>query len=93
MDLGFIPTNEDLMKPDINIKLGVKYMEEMLAKFQNNLIYTIASYNAGPDAVTDWVKKADMDPDLFVESIPYPETKNYVKKILTNFWIYKQLYS
>ncbi len=88
------PRANDLMEPETNIKLGVMYMEQVFEKFDNNLIYAIASYNAGPNAVNNWVHKSpDMDPDLFIENIPYNETKNYVKKVLSNYWIYKQLYS
>ncbi len=88
------PRANDLMEPENNIRLGVIYMEEVFDKFDNNMIYAIASYNAGPTAVESWVRKnPDMDPDIFVENIPYNETKNYVKKVLSNFWIYKQLYS
>lgn len=94
MDLN-PPQAVDLMKPELNIKLGVRYLENVLAKFDNNMIYAIASYNAGPDAVKSWTEKIepDMDLDEFVEKIPYAETKDYVKKVLANFWTYKQLYS
>ncbi len=88
------PRAKDLMEPETNIRLGVMYMEQVFDKFDNNMIYAIASYNAGPNAVESWVRKnPDEDPDIFVENIPYDETKNYVKKVLSNFWIYKQLYS
>lgn len=89
------PQAVDLMKPELNIKLGVRYLENVLAKFDNNMIYSIASYNAGPDAVKPWAEKleADGDFDEFIEKIPYAETRDYVKKVLTNYWVYKQLYS
>ena len=88
------PRVSDLMEPENNIRLGVMYMEQVFEKFDNNMIYAVASYNAGPTAVESWIHKTpNMDPDLFVENIPYDETKNYVKKVLSNFWIYKQLYS
>lgn len=88
------PRPYDLMKPEINIKLGVKYMEEVFRRFDNNMINAIASYNAGPEAVKGWIRKyKDMDPDEYLEKIPYDETKSYVKHVLNNYWIYKQLYT
>ncbi|MCE2929536.1 MAG: transglycosylase SLT domain-containing protein [Candidatus Caenarcaniphilales bacterium] len=89
------PRTYDLMQADINIKLGVKYMEEVFGKFSNNMINSIASYNAGPAAVSGWQTKyaTIKDVDEYVENIPYDETRNYVKHVLENYWIYKKLYS
>ena len=88
------PEVKDLMQPEINIKLGVKYMEDVFQSFNNNMIYAIGSYNAGPVALKRWVKKdPNKDPDEFIEDIPYQETKGYVKKVLMNYWIYKKLYT
>jgi soluble lytic murein transglycosylase len=54
----------------------------------------IASYNAGPGAVGGWVAKAgQQDPDVFVENIPYNETKGYVKSVFENYWNYLRLYN
>lgn len=87
------PRASDLMDPEINIKLGIYYMEDVFKAFDNNMIHAIASYNAGPAAVQGWKKRfASEDPDEFIENIPYNETKNYVKRILNNFWVYKELY-
>lgn len=89
-----IPRVEDLRNPEVNIKLGVAYMEEVFGSFNNNMIFAIASYNAGPAAVRRWDRKfKGKDYDLFIEEIPYNETRNYVKKVLANYWIYQELYS
>lgn len=89
------PRIHDLCKPDINIKLGVNYMESVFAQFENNIIYAVASYNAGPTVVKQWKNKFETyrDADEFIENIPYEETRNYVKKVFNNYWIYKKLYS
>jgi hypothetical protein len=87
------PNIDDLMSPGLNIKLGVKYMEELLGRFDNNMVFTLASYNAGPMAVKHWTKSKVSDMDLFIEEIPYNETRNYVMKVLENYWIYKKVYS
>lgn len=88
------PRPYDLMRPEINIKLGIKYMEEVFQRFDNNMINAIASYNAGPVAVKNWIRKyKDIDADEYLENIPYDETKTYVKHVLNNYWIYKKLYT
>lgn len=93
-DMGMqAPQVSDLMQPEINIKLGVRYMEDVFQTFDNNMIHAIASYNAGPVAIKGWKKRFDkLDPDEFIENIPYDETKTYVKHVLNNYWVYKQLY-
>ncbi len=51
----------------------------------------IASYNAGPGAVTGWRDgRLQSEPELWVEAIPYPETRLYVKKVLGNLWGYQE---
>jgi len=89
------PRIHDLYQPDTNIKLGVNYMESVFAQFDNNIIFAVASYNAGPTIVKVWKNKFQTyrDADEFIESIPYEETRNYVKKVFNNYWIYKKLYS
>lgn len=88
------PSLKDLRDPETNITLGVKYLEEGLSRFDNNLIFTVASYNAGPVAVQRWIRKyGTADLDMFIEQIPYAETKNYTKKVLGNYWVYKKLYT
>ncbi len=88
------PRRYDMMQPSINITLGVYYMEQVFTEFENNMINAIASYNAGPGAVKKWINKYSFeDPDFYVESIPYEETRNYVKQVLSNYWVYRELYS
>ena len=82
-----------LNKPDVNIFFGTYYIKYLLDTFDNNLIFTIAGYNAGPDAVSRWSKKANtMEMDEFIELIPYMETSDYVKKVLVNYLVYERLY-
>ena len=54
----------------------------------------VASYNAGPGAVSEWVSKSKTtDADEFVETIPFPETQGYVKSVFGNYWNYMRLYN
>jgi len=87
------PTHEDLKQPQVNIRLGVKYLDQLLKKFDENIIFALAAYNAGPKKVRSWTaQKSGLPPLEFIESIPFIETRNYVKKVLRNYVIYKSLY-
>ena len=62
-------------------------------EYNNNSLYAIASYNAGPGNIAKWIKRFNpQDLDQFVEEIPFRETRNYVKAVLGNYWNYVQLY-
>ncbi len=88
---GFQP--DDLFQPLTNIEFGVHYLAMNLARFKQNLVQTIASYNAGPEAVERWVQsRPDRQWDEFVEEIPYAETQNYVRKVLRSYYIYSLIY-
>ncbi|MBW4579847.1 MAG: transglycosylase SLT domain-containing protein [Tildeniella nuda ZEHNDER 1965/U140] len=83
-----------LNDPDDNIKLGTWYLDYTHQEYSGNSMLAIASYNAGPGAVGGWVAKAgQQDPDVFVENIPYAETKGYVKSVFENYWNYLRLYN
>jgi soluble lytic murein transglycosylase len=82
-----------LYNPHINIKLGTKYFTNLLKKYDGNLILSLSAYNAGYSKVNQWIKEFfDHDDPLFtIESIPYKETRNYVKYIYRNIFYYKLL--
>ena len=83
-----------LNDPDDNIKLGTWYLDYTHQEYSGNSMLAIASYNAGPGAVGDWLAKSgQQDPDVFVEKIPYAETKGYVKSVFENYWNYLRLYN
>lgn len=91
--LKLSPTKESLFEPRQNILLGISVLEELLKRYEGNLIYALAAYNAGPKAVSRWIKaRGHLDPLSFAESIPYQETRIYVLTILRNEAIYKSLY-
>lgn len=78
-----------LYKPSFNIKLGTGYLGAMLDRFDDNLAVAAAAYNAGPHRVKHWVKEG-LPQDQWVETIPYRETRQYVKNVLTYSVIYQQ---
>ena len=83
---------QQLLDPDTNIRIGGAYLGELLARFQHPAL-ALASYNAGPGAVSGWLKGRPFVLDAFVEEIPLDETRGYVKRCLRSFAAYQFLYS
>lgn len=83
---------KDLSKPDVNIKLGVKYISDLIIKYKS-IELALAAYNAGSGKVDNWIKDKTLKEDgSNIENIPYKETNNYVRKILRDYKIYKDIY-
>ena len=83
-----------LTSPPINIALGARYLKDLLARFHGVLPLAVAAYNAGPDAVTRWLSRPKgLDLDLFVERIPFTETRVYVARVMGNVARYGYLRS
>ena len=81
-----------LFNPGMNLQLGTRYFREMVDKF-GAFEYALAAYNAGTDRVQSWLGGGKYrDPQEFVESIPFTETREYVQAILRNANMYRQLY-
>ena len=81
-----------LYTPNVNLQLGTRYFKSMVDKF-GSFEYALAAYNAGSDRVEDWLTAGKYrDPQEFVESIPFTETREYVQAILRNANVYKQIY-
>lgn len=84
----------DLGNPDDNIKLGTWYLDYTHREYADNSLFAVASYNAGPGNVANWITRFGFsDPDAFVEQIPFPETKQYVESVFENYWNYLRLYN
>ena len=87
-------TEEELFKPEINIKIGLKYFTYLLNHYNNNYPLAIIAYNAGMGNVDSWIKNGTIKEDgTDIENVPYKETNNYVRKILRDYEIYKGLYN
>lgn len=81
--------NRELYDPDFNVQLGTKYLRYLMDRMDNNPILATASYNAGWRRVKDWLPdNGNMPMDIWVENIPYKETRDYVKAVMA----YKQIY-
>src|ERR1039458_6600877 len=82
-----------LFTPAVNLELGTRYFKDMVDKYNGQFEYALAAYNAGSDRVGDWLGQGHYrDPQEFVESIPFTETREYVQAILRNANVYRQLY-
>jgi soluble lytic murein transglycosylase len=82
----------ELEEPALNVELGSLYLRQLLGQWQDNPLVATAGYNAGPGAVEGWISpRLSTAPELWVEAIPYPETRLYVKKVLGNAWSYATL--
>ncbi len=82
-----------LYLPQYNLVYGTFYLKSVLDRFEGSLEQAVASYNAGPHRVQEWLQEGNFeDPAEFVESIPFTETRNYVQAVLRNAALYRQLY-
>lgn len=81
-----------LNDPEYNLELGQKYLEKLLGEphINNDLFLLLIAYNAGPGSLARWQQEMPdvIDPLLFIEMIPRPQTRAYVEKVLANYWLY-----
>ena len=90
---GMPLSTSQLQDPSRNAELGARYLRQLLNRWRQQPFLSVASYNAGPGAVERWrgpgVPDPQREPELWVEAIPYPETRLYAKKVLGNRWTYQ----
>ncbi|MCL1786023.1 MAG: lytic transglycosylase domain-containing protein [Alphaproteobacteria bacterium] len=82
----------DMANPEHNMFLGQQHIVDLLAhpNIGNNIIKMLVAYNAGPGAMNKWGKKFETDdPLLYIESFPFAETRGYIKRVLSNMWLYR----
>ncbi|HKK53374.1 MAG TPA: transglycosylase SLT domain-containing protein, partial [Myxococcota bacterium] len=84
----------DLFDPRTNISLGAAYLSDLAARFDGRISAAIGSYNAGPTRVASWLRgdAARWEDDVWVEAIPYDQTRSYVKRVLRSLHVYKTFY-
>lgn len=82
---------KQLHNANFNLTLGIFYQSLLLEQFDNHPILALASYNAGESKAEDWLQNFPRSPDVWAETIPYRETRGYIRKILTNVTIYDWL--
>lgn len=92
--VGIEYTEGCLYDAEININLGIKYYSELLKEYDNNYLLALTAYNAGTGNLKKWIEQGIINPDgSNIENIPYKETNNYVRKIVRDYNIYKDIYN
>ena len=76
------PDSDDLLDRDLNLQLGSHYLAGLLSRYGGNRVLALAAYNAGPHRVDRWLREAPQPFDVFIESIPFRETREYVQAVL-----------
>ena len=81
-----------LYDPAVSMELGQDYLEHLDETFSGNLLKMLAAYNAGPKNIEEWEERGitSHDPVMFIERIPFSETRKYVKVVMANLWLYRQ---
>ena len=86
-------TQDELYNPDTAILFGTQYLANLFQQFPAQPQAVAASYNGGPENVSRWKTRSRSDePDRYVPELGFAQTKDYVFKVMTNFWMYQQLY-
>lgn len=85
---------DDVYEPDVAIRLAVRYVVDLLKLFPKNPYAVLASYSGGEQNVERWIFRArSADADRLMSEIAFPETKDYVAKVMSNYWAYQRLYT
>jgi soluble lytic murein transglycosylase len=80
---------QQLMQPEVNIKFGTAYLRDLLNRFGDNPVLVSGAYNAGPHVVDRWMgERVTNDPTIWVETLPYYETRDYIPRVLAFSTLY-----
>ena len=92
IEIDYNNAKQEISNVQNNINIGTKYLSVLLERYQNKEV-ALAAYNAGIGNVDNWIEKGIIKADgSDIENVPYKETNNYVRKILRNYKVYKELY-
>lgn len=83
-----------LVRPELNLRLGARHFSDLLRRYEGSTVAALIAYNAGPHRYRRWreMPERGVDAELFVERIPFAETRRYVKAVLRNAYLYPRLY-
>lgn len=82
----------NLWDPDVNIEIGAWYLRYLLNRYHGHIKLALAAYNSGPEVVDMWLQNKTIQPGVSPSSIPYPETRDFVQRVLAFYWIYRVVY-
>ena len=86
-----LKSKNQLLDVNTNLRFGISYLRRVMNRFDDNTVLATAAYNAGPQRVKSWLPKDDeVSPDLWIENVPFKETRNYLKQVLAFSAIYDQ---
>ena len=83
------PRTDDLLRPATNIRYGAAYLKQVFESLDRNPVLAIAAYNAGPHRVRGWMPECAMPADIWVETVPFRETRTYLRRVLAYTAIYE----
>ena len=85
-------TEEELKDPQENIRIGIQYIDYLYSRF-DSLPEVLAAYNGGPNNVKKWVaRRPNNSTAKFIEEIPFPETRIFVKRVIRSYNMYMEIY-
>lgn len=84
------PRRSELLEPDTNIALGSAYLKQMKGELGDSAVLATAAYNAGPHRVTRWLPKRTLPADIWIELVPFKETRGYLRRVLAYTVIYEK---
>jgi soluble lytic murein transglycosylase len=87
------PSPDSLFDPDVAIVLGAAHLSELIDRFGGQTVVALAAYNAGPNAAARWIPSQPVDADVWIENIPYNETRTYVQRIVWHNLVFNWLKS
>jgi soluble lytic murein transglycosylase len=85
------PTEDGLFDPRVNVALGAAHLRTLVDRFAGQTIVALAGYNAGPTAARRWLPAQPVETDIWIENIPYNETRTYVQRILWHSLVFRWL--
>ncbi|MDT8306802.1 MAG: transglycosylase SLT domain-containing protein, partial [Anaerolineae bacterium] len=84
--------NEDLYRPYVGLEFGAFYLSQQLKAFDGSVYAALSAYNGGPGNAARWYASAGDDPDLYLETVDFRETRSYIQRIYTGYAVYQHLY-
>jgi soluble lytic murein transglycosylase len=86
-----VPGTRELLDPAINIRFGTARLATLIERFDGNPVVALAAYNAGPAAAARWLPAAPVDGDIWLENVPFNETRDYVRRVLWHSTVFAWL--